>query len=121
MSKGREISDYLDDIITAITDTAEFTKGMSYDMFAADKRTINAVIRCLEVLGEAAKHIPTSFRKKYPDIPWTKMAGMRDVLIHDYMGGDLMTVWKVVQERLPALKSILEELTMSEKDTYKAT
>ena len=74
MSKGREISDYLDDIITAITDTAEFTKGMSYDMFAADKRTINAVIRCLEVLGEAAKHIQTSFRKKYPDILF-KIAG----------------------------------------------
>jgi len=117
MSKGREISDYIDDIITAITDTAEFTQGMSYDMFAADKRTINAVIRCLEVLGEAAKHIPISFRKKYPDIPWTKMAGMRDVLIHDYMGVDLMTVWKVAKERLPALKPMLEGLTMREKDT----
>ena len=85
-------------------------------MFAADKRTINAVIRCLEVLGEAAKHIPTSFRKKYPDIPWTNMAGMRDVLIHDYMGVDLMTVWKVAQERLPALEPMLKELTMREKD-----
>jgi uncharacterized protein with HEPN domain len=69
MSKGREISDYLDDILTAITDTAEFTKGMSYEMFAADKRTINAVIRCLEVLGEAAKHIPASFRKNIPIFP----------------------------------------------------
>ncbi len=72
--------------------------------------TINAVIRSLEVLGEATKHIPPSFRKKYPDIPWNKMAGMRDVLIHDYMGVDLMTVWKVSQERLPELKTLLVKL-----------
>jgi uncharacterized protein with HEPN domain len=81
---------------------------MSYELFAADKKTINAVIRSLEVLGEATKHIPPSFRKKYPDIPWNKMAGMRDVLIHDYMGIDLMTVWKVSQERLPLLKTLFE-------------
>ena len=62
MSKGREISDYLDDIITAIADTAEFTQGMSYEMFAADKKTVNAVIRCLEITGEATKHIPISCR-----------------------------------------------------------
>jgi uncharacterized protein with HEPN domain len=116
MSKGREISDYLDDIVTAIADAAEFTRGMSYEMFAADKKTVNAVIRCLEVLGEAAKHIPTSFRKKHPDIPWTKMTGMRDVLIHDYMGVDLKTVWKVAQERLPELKPLFEGLQPTKKD-----
>jgi uncharacterized protein with HEPN domain len=110
MSKGQELTDYLDDIIIAITDIEEFTLGMSYEMFSGDKKTINAVIRSLEVLGEATKHIPLSFRKKYPDIPWNKMAGMRDVLIHDYMGVDLMTVWKVSQERLPELKSLFEKL-----------
>ncbi|MCX5821402.1 MAG: DUF86 domain-containing protein [Deltaproteobacteria bacterium] len=110
MSKGRELSDYLDDIVTAIADTAEFTQGMSYETFAADKKTVNAVIRCLEVLGEAAKHISISFRKKHPDLPWSKMAGMRDVLIHDYMGVDLKTVWKVAQERLPELKPLLDGL-----------
>ena len=86
---------------------------MSYELFAGDKKTINAVIRSLEVLGEATKHIPTSFRKKYPDIPWSKMAGMRDVLIHDYMGVDLMTVWKVSQERLPELKLLFERLDLT--------
>ncbi|MCX5847414.1 MAG: DUF86 domain-containing protein [Deltaproteobacteria bacterium] len=116
MSKGREISDYIDDIITAITDVAEFTHGMPYEMFETDKKTVHAVIRCLEVLGEAAKHIPTSFRKKHPDIPWTKMAGMRDVLIHDYMGVDLKTVWKVAQERLPALKPLFEGLKPTKKN-----
>ena len=112
MSKEQELTDYLNDIIIAITDIEEFTLGMSYEMFSGDKKTINAVIRSLEVLGEATKHIPLSFRKKYPDIPWNKMAGMRDVLIHDYMGVDLMTVWKVSQERLPELKSLFEKLVL---------
>jgi uncharacterized protein with HEPN domain len=116
MSKEREISDYLDDIVMAIADAEEFTRGMSYEMFAADKKTVNAVIRCLEVLGEAAKHIPASFRKKHPAIPWGKMAGMRDILIHDYMGVDLKTVWKVTEERLLELKPLLEELRSTKDD-----
>ena len=110
MSKGREIADYLGDILSAIVEVEEFTRGMSYDAFIVDKRTINAVIRSLEVLGEATKHIPAGFRKKHPDIPWSKMAGMRDVLIHDYMGVDLKTVWKVAQERLPEIKPLVEIL-----------
>ena len=107
MSNGLELSDYLDDIITAITDTAEFTQGMSFEIFAADKKTVNVVIRCLEIIGEATKYIPISFRKKHPDLPWSNMAGMRDVLIHDYIGVDLKTIWKVAQERLPELRPLL--------------
>jgi uncharacterized protein with HEPN domain len=107
MSKTRELSDYLNDILTAINDVEEFIDGMSYESFSADKKTINAVIRSLEVLGEATKHIPLSFRKKHPDIPWSKMAGMRDVLIHDYMGVDLKSVWNVIRNRLPELKPLL--------------
>lgn len=116
MSKGREISDYLDDIVTAIADVEAFTNGMSYEMFAADKKTVNAVIRCLEVLGEASKHVPAAFRNKHSDIPWNKMAGMRDVLIHDYMGVDLKTVWKVAQERLLELKPLIEGLQSTKND-----
>ena len=104
MFKGRVLADYLADILTAIAEIDDFTAGMNFDEFATDKKTINAVIRSLEVLGEATKHIPAPFRKKHPDIPWSKMAGLRDVLIHDYMGVDLMTVWKVVKERLPEVK-----------------
>lgn len=110
MSKGGEISDYLNDIIAAIAEVEEFTSGMNYDDFAADKKTINAVIRSLEVLGEATKHVPAAVRRKHPDIPWKNMAAMRDVLIHNYMGVDLMTVWKVVQDRLPELKPLVEKL-----------
>lgn len=110
MFNGREISDYLNDIKSAIAEIEEFTSGMDFETFATDRKTVNAVIRSLEVLGEATKHIPTNFRRKHPDIPWSKMAGMRDVLIHDYMGVDLKTVWKVIQERLPELKHMLDEI-----------
>ncbi len=70
------------------------------------------MIRSLEVLGEATKHIPASFRNRHPDIPWSKMAGMRDVLIHDYMGVDLTAVWKVAHERLPEIKPLLTAIAV---------
>lgn len=110
MYKGREIDDYLNDIRTAIVEVEEFTRSMTFEEFTADKKTVNAVIRSLEVLGEATKGVPATYRRKHPDIPWSKMVGMRDVLIHDYMGVDLKTVWKVAMERLPELRILLEEL-----------
>jgi uncharacterized protein with HEPN domain len=111
--KGREITDYLADILGAIVDVEEFVRGITYEQFSTDKKTVNAVIRSLEVLGEATKHVPASFRNKHPDIPWSKMAGMRDVLIHDYMGIDLKTVWKVTHERLPEIRPLIERLTLN--------
>lgn len=114
--KGREIADYLADILGSIVEVEEFVHGITYTAFAADKKTINAVIRSLEVLGEATKHVPAAYRNKHPDIPWSKMAGMRDVLIHDYMGVDLMTVWKVVQERLPEIKPLVDALVVHEEN-----
>lgn len=109
MSKRREIVDYLSDILQAIDDVAEFIVDIEFAQFSADKKTVNAVIRSLEVLGEATKHIPPAFRKRHPEIPWAKMAGMRDVLIHGYMGVDNMTVWKVAKERLPEIRPLLAD------------
>jgi len=81
---------------------------MRYEDFLQDDKTASAVIRKLEIIGEAAKHVPMKVRQKHPELPWTEMARMRDKLIHGYFGVDHEIVWKVVKERLPALKASLE-------------
>lgn len=105
-----EWRDYLADILESAREVEMFIVGMNYDKFFRDKKTINAVIRSLEVMGEAAKRVPEEIRANYPEIPWKRMAGMRDKLIHEYAGVDLETVWDVAREELPALKPILEKL-----------
>ncbi|MBI5388787.1 DUF86 domain-containing protein [Candidatus Woesearchaeota archaeon] len=100
----REYGDYIQDISDSIQEIFQFTKGMSFKEFKEDKKTINAVLRSLEVMGEAAKNIPDTLRKKYPKIPWEEMSGIRDKLIHEYHGVDLEIVWSVVRKELPLLK-----------------
>lgn len=100
----REYYDYIKDILDSINEVEEFTEGMNFEKFSKDKKTINAVIRCLEVIGEASKKIPPDIIKNHTDIPWKRMAGMRDKLIHEYHGIDTEIVWVVVKEELPPLK-----------------
>ena len=73
----RNVALYLRDILQNMQDAEEFIQGLSYDQFTADKKTFNAVLRSIEIVGEAAKHVPESVRSKYPAIPWKEMAGMR--------------------------------------------
>jgi len=103
----RDYSDYLQDILGAIDEVADFTEGMTYDDFTTDRKTVNAVIRSLEVLGEASKKIPEDIKEKHPEIPWKRMAAMRDKLIHEYFGVDTEIVWTVVKEELPAVRPFL--------------
>jgi len=110
----REIGDYIEDILEAMSNVVEFTKGMSYEEFVKDTKTVYAVIRALEIVGEAAKNIPEDVRKKYPDIPWRSMAGMRDKLIHAYFGVRLERVWEVVKRDIPNLKPKFERMLMEE-------
>lgn len=114
--KDRFIIDYLNDIRDSINDIEEFTKNISYDDFYADKKTNYAVIRSLEILGEAAKKIPNHIRDEYKNIPWKKIAGMRDVLIHDYFGVDLRMVWNVAIKEIPKIKPGIIELINNYKD-----
>jgi uncharacterized protein with HEPN domain len=85
---------------------------MSYSDFAGDKKTVNAVIRSLEVIGEATKQLPLSFRDDYPDVPWKRMAGMRDKLIHGYFGIDIQMVWQVVEKYIPGIFALVREITV---------
>lgn len=111
----RVYQDYLEDILAAIDDVAAFTHGYSSDTFATDRKTINAVIRSLEVIGEAAKQIPAHLRDQSPGVPWKYMAGMRDKLIHQYFGVDLSIVWIVVKDEIPPLRSEIELLLIKIK------
>ncbi|MCD4813012.1 DUF86 domain-containing protein [bacterium] len=106
----RDYSDYLRDILDAIRETQEFTQDSSFKLFLSDKKTINAVVRSLEVIGEAAGKIPEEIRQKYPEIPWKRMIGMRNKLMHEYFGVDYTIVWTVVKEELPLLLNEFEKI-----------
>jgi len=108
--KKRELGDYIQDIIESVEEVEEFTAGMTFNDFAEDKKTINAVVRSLEVIGEAAKKIPDNLRENHPQIPWKRMTGMRDKLIHEYFGIDLEIVWKVVENELPPIKPQIHKI-----------
>jgi uncharacterized protein with HEPN domain len=107
---SRDISLYIKDIVQNMSDAEEFIQGFSYDQFASDKKTLNAVMRSMEVIGEAAKKVPDEIRAKYPSVPWKEMAGMRDKLIHFYFGIDREAVWLVVKDRIPIIKPLIGQI-----------
>ena len=114
MSKRRgiiEFRDYLNDILEMIADIGEFTKSLTFKEFKKDKKTVYAVIRCLEVIGEASKQIPSSVKKQYKQIPWEDIAGMRNKLIHEYFGADVDIIWHTVQEDLKQLEAAVKQIT----------
>ena len=100
-----EPRDYLRHILTEADYLTESSRGLSYDRFAGDETLRRAFVRSLEIIGEAVKKIGEDFRAQHPEVEWRAMAGMRDRLIHDYLGVDFELVWDVVQHRIPDLRS----------------
>ena len=106
----RDYGLYLKDMLDSILKIEEFVGSMSYEDFVEDDKTSSAVVRKLEIIGEASKNIPEEIRQKYKDIPWSDMAKTRDKITHFYFGIDYEIVWKVIKERLPALKEQIKKM-----------
>jgi uncharacterized protein with HEPN domain len=108
---------YLVDIQLNAGDALQFTETMDYETFLKDRKTQLAVVRCLEVIGEAAKRLSDTFRNNHPSIPWSSMAGMRDVLIHAYDRVDLERGWTTLREDLPSRIKALDSIVPAETDS----
>ncbi len=100
----RVYTDYIQDILDSIQDIENFIQDMSFTDFKDDRKTINAVVRSIEIIGEASKKIPKSLRDLRPEIPWKKMTGMRDKMTHAYFGIDLEIIWKVASEEIKQIR-----------------
>ena len=96
---------YVEDILDAFGKIFNYIQGSSEQDFYKDEKTQDAVIRKFEIAGEAVKNISQELKDQYPGVPWKSMAGMRDKLIHDYAGVDLVAVWETIQKLLPSLIS----------------
>ena len=106
----KDDSIYIDHIFNSINRILDYISGKDRESFEADLVTQDAVVRQLEIIGEATKRVSKESRSKHPDIPWSDMAGMRDVLIHDYIDVDFGVVWKTASEDIPNLKILFLKL-----------
>ena len=103
-----EFLDFVEDILDAMDKAETLMEGVSFEQFEADFRINFAVVRALEIIGEAAKRLPDDLRTKYPDVPWRGRAGMRDRIIHGYDNVDLQIVWDVVQRDIPHFRPMIQ-------------
>lgn len=107
---SRDCKLYLEDILTSIAKIEEYTKNLSFDKFHNNSLVVDGVVRNLEIIGEAAKNIPAEIKRAHSEIDWKKIAGLRDILIHEYSGINLAIVWDVVTNKLPILKNMIKKL-----------
>jgi len=101
----RDAKVFLDDIVESCRKIHRYTSGHSLQEFRLDEKTVDAVVRNLEVIGEAAKKLPDSLRSEIAGVEWSRIASLRDVLIHEYFGIDLDIIWDIVQNKAPELES----------------
>lgn len=107
---------WLLDMLQSGRKSLEYARGLTENQFATDNLRQDAILRQLTILGEASKKISNELRAAHPEIPWRKVAGFRDVVVHDYFGVDLREVWRIIQDDLPALIQMLEPLVPPEED-----
>lgn len=112
----RNINLFIKDIMDNIKDIESFSENLNKEKFLSDKLKQNAIIRSLEIIGEASKNIPNYFRLEYKNIPWKKIAGFRDILSHSYFGVSLERVWNIIEKDLPKLKEEISKIKINEID-----
>lgn len=108
MSRDHQV--YLEDIVEAIQRVQSYSQGLSLEQFSKDPKTMDAVVRNLEIIGEAVKKIPEALRAQHPDVEWKKIAALRDILIHEYFGVGSEIIWDIVLQKLPGLLKKVQEI-----------
>lgn len=116
MKRDHNCEDYLQDIVDAAAKARSFVAGIDFKQFAEDDKTSFAVIRALEIIGEASKQVPEAVRAGSPDVPWREMAGMRDKVIHAYFGVSLELVWETVQRELVPMATAVAAVLRQVRD-----
>ena len=107
---------FIEDIIDSIEKIEQFVGDMDFGEFLEDEKTSTAVIKKLEIIGEASKNIPENIRDTYNELPWSDMARMRDKTAHSYFGINYEIIWKVVKGRLPEIKSVIQKMLKNLRD-----
>ncbi|HSV87595.1 MAG TPA: DUF86 domain-containing protein [Bacteroidales bacterium] len=106
---------YLEDMNLAMERIAEYIHGYSLGKFKQDNKTVDAVIRNFEIIGEASKNLPTEFKENHPDVPWNEMYLLRNKVSHEYFGIDYEIIWDVASNHLPGNRKQIEEILNTEK------
>ena len=111
--KKRTYKMFVEDILESMNKIERYIKGVDYEGVAKNEMVMDAIMRNLEIIGEAAKSIPDAVREKYPDIPWKRMVGLRNIAIHRYFGVDLSIIGEIVTKNLPETKPKIETMLES--------
>lgn len=113
---SREWKLRIEDILWSIAKIERHTAGLDFEAFEADEKAIDAVVRNMEIIGEASRHIPKNIQKLHPHIPWDKMRDIRNVFIHEYFGVSISILWQTLKEDLPPLVPLLQEVLKIHKE-----